>query len=200
MWLGLEGLGLILGHWPQGLGHELGHIAPRLGQAGAWASLKPGPAQLDWHLYMQIARFRPSSGELGPGHVSARARQATQRSCCRAVTIKEIGTGKMTTLYNAKEAIFKLKTPALQDPKGVAKTESALVWSHLMKAITNKEWDNARDAKKAIEEKERSIRRERMKKGTVWVPKYFHLVKTEDNAFEVLPRQSQVPPAPIIAS
>ncbi|XP_011625744.1 oxysterol-binding protein-related protein 4C isoform X2 [Amborella trichopoda] len=118
----------------------------------------------------------------------------------KAVTIKEIGTGKMTTLYNAKEAIFKLKTPALQDPKGVAKTESALVWSHLMKAITNKEWDNARDAKKAIEEKERSIRRERMKKGTVWVPKYFHLVKTEDNAFEVLPRQSQVPPAPIIAS
>ncbi|XP_077238517.1 oxysterol-binding protein-related protein 4C-like isoform X2 [Tasmannia lanceolata] len=116
----------------------------------------------------------------------------------RIVTLKDVDSGKISTLYDAKEAISKLKTPILENKKGVLPSESALVWSEVGKGILNKEWEKAREAKRNIEEKERKLGRERNSKGESWVPKHFTVSCTKDSGWECFPKHQSIPTAPII--
>ncbi|XP_077236812.1 oxysterol-binding protein-related protein 4C-like isoform X4 [Tasmannia lanceolata] len=116
----------------------------------------------------------------------------------RIVTLKDVHSGKISSLYNAKEAISKLKTPILENKKGVLPSESALVWSEVGKGIMNKEWEKAREAKRNIEEKERKLGRERNSKGESWVPKHFTVSCTKDSGWECFPKHESIPTAPII--
>ncbi|XP_058113564.1 oxysterol-binding protein-related protein 4B-like [Magnolia sinica] len=115
----------------------------------------------------------------------------------RIITMKDVQSGKLTVLYDAKGAISILKTPKLQDQKGLLSSESTLVWSEVSQAVVKKEWEKAREAKRAIEENERKLDRERKAEGDSWVPKHFKVAHTEDG-WECNPKQKSVPSAPII--
>ncbi|KDP27452.1 hypothetical protein JCGZ_19813 [Jatropha curcas] len=114
------------------------------------------------------------------------------------VTVKDINDGKETAIYNAKEAISVLKTPIVKDPQGILASESAVVWSMVSESILNKDWEKARQAKKAIEEKQRELVRQRNSRGENWVPKHFNLSYSKEAGWDCLPTQKWVSPAPII--
>ncbi|XXG80165.1 hypothetical protein AAC387_Pa09g1096 [Persea americana] len=118
----------------------------------------------------------------------------------RIVTMKDVKSREKMVLFNAKEAIFKLETPVLKDPKVVLPTESAFVWSEVNQGMLNKNWEKAKAAKKSIEERERQLARERKSTGDSWVPKYFNLDYTKDGGWECTPKHERVPPAPIVVS
>ncbi|CAN0839049.1 Oxysterol-binding protein-related protein 4C [Linum grandiflorum] len=98
-------------------------------------------------------------------------------------------------IYSAKEVASKLKAPVLKDPQKVLPSESTLVWSEVSRAIMSKNWDKAKEAKRAVEEKQREIARERRSRGENWVPKYFTPSSKDDEYF---PTDKLVPPAPIV--
>ncbi|KAH9620258.1 hypothetical protein KSS87_011352 [Heliosperma pusillum] len=118
----------------------------------------------------------------------------------RTVQIKDATNGKNKILYNAKEAISALPSPTLKDPEGVWPSESAAVWAEVSKAILNKDWDKAREAKRAVEESERELLRQRKSMVEDWVPKHFDLTYSPDNGWDCTPKQNTVPPAPIVFS
>ncbi|XP_074280881.1 oxysterol-binding protein-related protein 4B-like isoform X2 [Silene latifolia] len=118
----------------------------------------------------------------------------------RTVQIKDTTDGKTKVLYNAKEAISALPSPTLKDPEGVWASESAAVWAEVSKAILSKDWDKAREAKRAVEESERELLKQRKSMVEDWVPKHFDLLYSPDDGWDCIPKQSTVPPAPIVFS
>ncbi|KAK5847039.1 Oxysterol-binding-related protein 4C -like protein [Gossypium arboreum] len=116
----------------------------------------------------------------------------------RTVTAKDNNSGKSRVIYNAEEVFSGLKTPVVKDLKGVRSTESAAVWSELSEAIMSQNWEKAKEAKNAVEEKQREVLRERELKGTTWVPQHFSVTYTKDGGWECSPIQQWVPPAPIV--
>ena len=79
-------------------------------------------------------------------------------------------------------------------------TESAVIWGEVSQAILSKDWEKAREAKKAVEERQRELLRERESKGETWVPKHFTLSQTREGDWEwdCLPIQKRVPASPIV--
>ncbi|XP_010927220.1 oxysterol-binding protein-related protein 4C isoform X1 [Elaeis guineensis] len=116
----------------------------------------------------------------------------------RIISLKDVHSGEVRVLYDAKTAISKLKTPIVEDPKGLWSTESAVVWAEVSRAILNKDWEKAWKAKGTIEERERKLRSERESKGEVWVPKHFSVSRTKESEWECWPLEQSVPPAPVI--
>ncbi|THU47161.1 hypothetical protein C4D60_Mb09t12620 [Musa balbisiana] len=116
----------------------------------------------------------------------------------RIVKLKDVHSGEVTILYDAKKAISGLKTPILQAPQNMWPTESATVWSEVSQAILNKEWGKASAAKQIIEEKQRKLQRERKSSGELWVPKHFTVTHTKENEWDCSPLEQSVAPAPII--
>ncbi|KAA8522705.1 hypothetical protein F0562_009133 [Nyssa sinensis] len=116
----------------------------------------------------------------------------------RTVTIKDISNGKLRVIYNAKEVLSGLKTPTVKDPKGVWSNESAVVWGEVSEGILKKNWEKAREAKIAVEKKERELVRERQAKGETWVPKHFTISYSKENGWDCSPNQKLVPPAPVV--
>ncbi|XP_023757643.1 oxysterol-binding protein-related protein 4C [Lactuca sativa] len=117
----------------------------------------------------------------------------------KTVTVTDISNGKMTVIYRANDVISGLKTPIVNDVKGVWRSESGVVWGKVNEGIMNKSWDEAKVAKTAIEEKEREFAKNRKLKGENWVPKHFVLSKCRENGeWEVKPKNTKVPLAPII--
>ncbi|XWS28138.1 hypothetical protein CRYUN_Cryun25bG0039800 [Craigia yunnanensis] len=116
----------------------------------------------------------------------------------RTVTMKENNSGKLTVIYNAEEVYSGLKTPIVNDLQGVRSTESAAVWSELSQAILSRDWEKAKEAKNAVEVKQRELLRERESKGETWVPQHFSLTYSKDAGWECSPTQQLVPPAPIV--
>uniref|UniRef100_A0A2P2Q5Y6 Uncharacterized protein n=1 Tax=Rhizophora mucronata TaxID=61149 RepID=A0A2P2Q5Y6_RHIMU len=114
------------------------------------------------------------------------------------VTAKDIDKGKETIIYNAKEVITGLKTPEIRDLRGIFPSESAVVWSEVSIGILNKNWAEAREAKKAVEEKQRELARDRDSGGETWVPKHFLVSYSKENGFSSSPIEEKVPPAPIV--
>ncbi|RZS23779.1 hypothetical protein BHM03_00056812 [Ensete ventricosum] len=119
---------------------------------------------------------------------------------CRIVKLKDVHSGEVTILYDAKKAISGLKTPILQAPQNMWSTESATVWSEVSQAILNKEWGKASAAKKNIEEKQRKLQLERESSGELWVPNHFTVTHTKEDEWNCSPLEQSVPPAPIIVS
>ncbi|KAK2969251.1 hypothetical protein RJ640_003485, partial [Escallonia rubra] len=116
----------------------------------------------------------------------------------RTVTVKDTTNGKLTVIYNAKEVLSGLKTPTVKDSQVIWPSESAVVWGEVSRGILSKWWDKAREAKKAIEEKEREFVKERVSKGETWVSKHFRVSYSKETGWECSPNQKWVPPAPIV--
>ncbi|KAI8571446.1 hypothetical protein RHMOL_Rhmol01G0120900 [Rhododendron molle] len=95
----------------------------------------------------------------------------------RAVTVKDVSNGKLTGLWPS---------------------ESAVVWAEVSQNILSKCWEKAREAKTAVEEREREMLRERKAKGETWVPKHFTVSYSKEGGWTCLPNQRLVPPAPIV--
>lgn len=115
----------------------------------------------------------------------------------RTVQVKDIKEGKIKEIYNAKEAICGLKTPIIKDYKAVWQSESAAIWSEVSEGILSRDWEKARVAKKAVEEKERDLLRERESRGETWLPKHFTLSHTQEGGWLCSPIHKRVPPAPV---
>ncbi|XP_062077408.1 oxysterol-binding protein-related protein 4B-like [Humulus lupulus] len=116
----------------------------------------------------------------------------------KSVMLKDLKNGEVKVLYSAKEAILGLTTPIVIDPKGVWQSESALVWSEVSQGIMSKDWAKAIEAKKAIEENQRVLLKERKSKPETWVPKHFIVSYSKENGWDCSPLEKTVPPAPII--
>ncbi|XP_022756558.1 oxysterol-binding protein-related protein 4C isoform X2 [Durio zibethinus] len=116
----------------------------------------------------------------------------------RTVTMKHNDSGKQTVIYNAEEVLSGLKAPIVNDPQGVQSTESAAVWRELSMAIMSQDWEKAKQAKNAVEEKQRELLRERESKGATWVPQHFSVSYSKDGGWDCSPTQQWVPPAPIV--
>ncbi|KAJ1378221.1 Oxysterol-binding protein [Sesbania bispinosa] len=114
------------------------------------------------------------------------------------VTLKDTNNAEERVIYDAKEVISGLQAPIVKDAQSVWPTESALIWSELSQAILNKDWEKAREAKKALEERQRELLRERETKGETWVPKHFTLSQSKEGDWDCLPIQKWVPSAPIM--
>ncbi|EXB30989.1 hypothetical protein L484_016850 [Morus notabilis] len=98
----------------------------------------------------------------------------------KIVTLKDLTNGEVKVIYNAKEVIAELRTPIVKDPKGVWPSESALVWAEVSQGILNKDWGKAREAKKAVEENQRQLLRDRKSRNETWVPKHFIVSYNKD--------------------
>ena len=83
--------------------------------------------------------------------------------------------------------------------QGIWRTESTVVWGDVSQAILNKSWDKAKEAKSAIEERERERVKERKSQGQNWVPKHFTVSYSKESGWDCLPIHKSVPPAPIVA-
>ena len=77
-------------------------------------------------------------------------------------------------------------------------SESSVVWAEVSQNILSKCWNKAREAKTAVEEKERELVRERKTKGETWVPKHFTVSHSKESGWNCFPNQKLVPPAPIV--
>ncbi|KAL1202904.1 Oxysterol-binding protein-related protein 4B [Cardamine amara subsp. amara] len=115
----------------------------------------------------------------------------------RTVTAKNLKTGELEVIYNAKENITRLKPPTVKNLKEVMKSESAIVWSEVSEGILKKEWDRASKAKRAVEEKQRESLKQREASRQSWVPKHFSVVK-DGKDWDCTPLQPTVPRAPLI--
>ncbi|KAL3749183.1 hypothetical protein ACJRO7_010299 [Eucalyptus globulus] len=113
------------------------------------------------------------------------------------VTVKDVSNGKQKVIYNAAEIMSGLNAPQVKDSKGVLWSESAVVWSEVSGGILSKDWDKAREAKKAVEEEQRKLKRERDSREETWVPKHFTVSHDEENGWDCSPIEKSVPSAPI---
>ncbi|KAH9306840.1 hypothetical protein KI387_011244, partial [Taxus chinensis] len=111
------------------------------------------------------------------------------------VTLKDISTGKMSVIYDAKEVISNLKIPVVHNEEGVAPSESALVWSEVSEGILQGDWNRAAEAKRRVEEEQRNLRKQRENEGGTWSPKHF--IRKGDG-WDYLHTPRFVPYAPII--
>jgi len=116
----------------------------------------------------------------------------------RTVSLKDVATGEVSVLYDAQRAIGNLTTPAVQDHKGVAPSESAVVWGEISDALLKEDWEKARQAKRRVEDEARKLAKERNDKGEVWTPKHFSLSQNKNGEWECWPLEDSVPPAPIV--
>ncbi|XP_022987409.1 oxysterol-binding protein-related protein 4C-like [Cucurbita maxima] len=116
----------------------------------------------------------------------------------RNVTVKNMESGEVTVIYNAKENIWRLRTPIVQDLKNVLPSESAVVWSEVSQGILSKDWEAAKRAKRALEDKQRELSRERASRGETWVPKHFTFSYTKEGGWDCTPIHKSVPPSPIV--
>ncbi|CAI0553315.1 unnamed protein product [Linum tenue] len=115
------------------------------------------------------------------------------------VKIRDPNGGGERVIYNAKEVASKLKAPILKDPQSVLPSESASVWSEVSRGILSRDWEKAKEAKRAVEEKQREMAKARKSRGEVWVPKYFTPSNNGgDDPYEYSPIEKLVPPAPIV--
>ncbi|XP_047328186.1 oxysterol-binding protein-related protein 4C-like [Impatiens glandulifera] len=115
------------------------------------------------------------------------------------VTAKEVSTGTVRVIYDAKEVLSGLKPPFLEDPEGICESDSVIVWKDVNEGIMKRRWEEAREVKNMVEEKEREIARERKRKGEIWKPKHFSLsFNKDDNTWNCSPLHQSVPRAPLV--
>ncbi|MCD9560296.1 hypothetical protein HAX54_018818 [Datura stramonium] len=166
-------------------------------------TIKCEETDLQADLYYKGTSFlsnRPNRSVKGKIFVSS-----TSKTICeinghwdRTVTTKDITTGKMNVIYNAKETLSGMKTPIVKDPKVVMPSESTVVWAEVSQSILSRNWEKAKQAKTIVEERERELAKERKSKSEIWVPKHFTVSYTKESGWVPTPNERWVPPAPII--
>ncbi|EOA16752.1 hypothetical protein CARUB_v10004961mg [Capsella rubella] len=117
----------------------------------------------------------------------------------RTVMAKNLKTGELEVIYNAKENIAELKPPTVKNPKEVMESESGIIWSEVSEGILKNEWESAREAKSLVEKKQRESLKQREASGELWVPKHFSMVK-DGKDWDCSPLHSTVPRAPLVVT
>ncbi|CAH8275343.1 unnamed protein product [Arabidopsis lyrata] len=115
----------------------------------------------------------------------------------RTVMAKNLKTGEVEVIYNAKENITGLNPPTVKNLQEVMESESTMVWSEVSERILKKDWERAREAKILVEEKQREALKQRETSGESWVPKHFSVVKNGKD-WDCSPPQPTVPRAPLV--
>ncbi|CAA7060300.1 unnamed protein product [Microthlaspi erraticum] len=115
----------------------------------------------------------------------------------RTVMAKNVKTGDVEVIYDAKENITGLKPPIVKNLQEVMGSESALVWSEVSEGILKKDWKRAGEAKRLVEEKQRESLKQREASGESWVPKHFSVVK-DGKDWDCSPLQPTVPRDPLV--
>ncbi|KAI5074255.1 hypothetical protein GOP47_0010216 [Adiantum capillus-veneris] len=92
------------------------------------------------------------------------------------VTIQDLTTGDVSVLFDAEASLTNMKALEVQNRKNVHDKESLVVWREVMKGIVERDWEVARQAKHDIEEKQRSLAKERKRQGVPWIPSSFELI------------------------
>ena len=72
------------------------------------------------------------------------------------------------------------------------------MWGEVSRGILNKDWVKAREAKKAVEEKQRELSKDRELKSETWTPKHFIVSYSKEGGWDCSPIEKSVPPAPIV--
>lgn len=116
----------------------------------------------------------------------------------RTITLKDLDRGEVRVIYNAKEVLSGLKTPIVNDPKGVWPSESAVVWGEVNEGILTGDWEKATEAKRAVEENQRELLKERKSKGETWIPKHFVVSYNKEDGWDCSPTEKIISPAPIV--
>ncbi|CAM0911946.1 unnamed protein product [Alopecurus aequalis] len=116
----------------------------------------------------------------------------------RTVSMKDVQSGEVSVLYDAKRAIGSLITPEVKDQEGLSPSESTVVWSKVSEAILAKDWEKASEAKRQVEGRARKLHKERNERGEVWMPKHFSFSQDKNGNWECWPLEKSVHPAPII--
>ncbi|KAG5594314.1 hypothetical protein H5410_035546 [Solanum commersonii] len=166
-------------------------------------TIKCEESDLQANLYYQGASFLSNKGYRSiKGKIFV---TSTSKTICeinghwdRSVTTKDITTGKVNEIYNAKESLSGMKTPIVKDPKVVMPSESTVVWAEVSQSILTRNWDKAKQSKAIIEEKEREFAKERKSKSEIWIPKHFRVSYSKELGWESTPNERWVPQAPII--
>lgn len=110
---------------------------------------------------------------------------------------KNMKTNAVEVIYNAKENISELKPPIVKNQQEVMESESIMVWNELSEKILKNDWERAKEAKKAVEEKQRESLKQREASGESWVSKHFLVVK-DGKDWDCSPLQPMVPRAPLV--
>ncbi|XP_045788974.1 oxysterol-binding protein-related protein 4C-like isoform X3 [Trifolium pratense] len=115
----------------------------------------------------------------------------------RTIKLKDRINGEVRVIYDATKGNSGLLI--LKNEESVWPTESLHVWGELSQAIMRKDWDKAREAKQAVEERQRKLMRERESKGEKWIPKHFEVSHSKEVGWDCSPIQNFVSAAPIKA-
>ncbi|GAB2267414.1 hypothetical protein Dimus_002397 [Dionaea muscipula] len=118
----------------------------------------------------------------------------------RTITIKDPNNSELKVIHDAKEAITGLRNPILKNREGMKESESAVVWAKVNRALLARDWERAGEVKRAIEERERELARQRKSRGENWSAKHFDVSYSKANGWACSPKEKYVPPAPIVYS
>ncbi|XAR63736.1 hypothetical protein NMG60_11023779 [Bertholletia excelsa] len=173
--------------------HWLGNITISCQETGLEAELCYG----EDYFYRKNSHHRSVTGTIFQSS-SRRAIYNISGNWDRAVTVKDLSNGKLTVIYDAKDCLSGLKTPILKEPEMLLPSESVVVWAEVSKCIMSKSWDQAKEAKTVVEERERELARQRKARGETWVPKHFTVSQSKESGWDCFPKQKWVPTAPII--
>lgn len=81
-------------------------------------------------------------------------------------------------------------------------SESVVVWSEVSRGIVSNSWEEAKEAKRNVEEGERAKANKQQPPPptttTTWLPNHFTLSYTKETGWDCLPIRKWVPPAPIV--
>jgi hypothetical protein len=91
-------------------------------------------------------------------------------------------TGQVDLLFHPKK--FNLAPKIIRPIEEQEELESRRVWNKVTELLKSSDWNNASIEKSVVEDRQREIRKERVKKNQTWVPKYFYQ-KIEDEEEEV---------------
>ncbi|MCO5560514.1 hypothetical protein L7F22_014129 [Adiantum nelumboides] len=127
---------------------------------------------------------KPFFGWGSVGRISGKVMDTSTQTCLfdlsgfyhQEVTMQDTKTGDRSVLFDARVSLANLKAVEVQNRKNVEDSESLVVWREVMKGIMEKDWEVARNAKHGIEEKQRSLAKERQKQGIQWTPCNFELI------------------------
>lgn len=82
--------------------------------------------------------------------------------------------------------------------QAISLSESTVVWAEVSRAILEKSWEKAREAKSSVEDTQRELARERKAVKEDWSPKHFKVSHSNESGWECVPIHKWVPPAPIV--
>ncbi|CAI9099158.1 OLC1v1035939C2 [Oldenlandia corymbosa var. corymbosa] len=146
----------------------------------------------------RVANHRAIKGEIFMASSPSRTIYEINGHWDRIVTARDPSSGKSKVIYNAKEVLSEVKTPIVRESQGILPSESTVVWGDVSQAILDKCWEKAKEAKSAIEGRQREMVKERNSKAENWVPEHFTVSYSKESGWECQPNQKLVPPAPII--